>query len=684
MSDIKFYEKVSEDVGNNKSYLELKKVLREKTSEINGTIYVLQSPLYSVEEDKSTEIKANKVDSFVILIPRTKIIFTSINDNQEDEFEDYIDEFVDSITTLSGVFGFKRKIGNSRKWRQLIENMDISSITKTSLGNLEISDKDALSILEILISLITGSINTADRGGRIETILDAVKKRIVQFDGDQTRFVYDDIDKKEVSIQGLAGTGKTELLFHRLVNLYNQTDKKIVFTCNSKILANDIKNRIPKFFDQMKVSKREDIDDRIIVMRSWGSHYNPNSGLYSYICSFYGINFTNYGDSGLDGFDGVCKNAIKELEKIKETSEFEFCFDYILIDEAQDFSDSFFRLCEMVSSEQVIIASDIFQKIYDRKSEIVKQPDFTLNKVYRTDPKNFMFAQFLGFGLREKPVIQWFDNDDSWRASGYSFEKEESTNPVIYEFYRDPINRFNDFDCDISPTELIYTEDNSQILDKITEIIVNLQAEHSDLKPSDIGIVFVSRNNSGYRLADMISNMIEQKYGWESQKVYESRHKSRQTNKVFISNQNNVKGLEFPFIIGIVLDEITQDLEIRNTIYMLMTRSFLTSYLILGESNEVIYNEYLPMLNEIKESGRVKINKPSKSDILQDEQIQNLIGGSLTFDQKIERALRNKNLFNQNNAMAVRSLISTLFKNQVVSVAQIEFVIEKNRDFLDD
>ena len=685
MSDIKFYEKVSSEIEQSDSYIELKKILREKTNSIDGTIYVTQIPLYNVEDDNSTELMDNNNNSFVILIPETKIIFTSITDINSTEFEDYVGEFIDSVTTLSGVFGFKSKIGNSRKWNHLLDEIPINEINIDKINSRKVIEQDSLATLEILISLISGSINTPDKGGRSQSILEAVRRRIVQFDGDQTRFIYDDVPKKKVTIQGLAGTGKTELLFHRLVNLYNQTDKKIVFTCNSKILANDIKKRLPKFFDQMKVSRREDIDERIKVMRSWGSQYEPKSGLYSFICNFYGLDFISYSESGSEKFDGVCLSAIRQIEEKISNQEFTYCFDYILIDEAQDFSDSFFRLCELVASTQVIVASDIFQTIYERKSELVQTPDFTLNKVYRTDPKNFMFSQFLGFGLKEKPVIQWFDTDESWRASGYTFEKNEIDHTTVYEFSREPINRFNDFrEETVVPTELKYVEDTRKVLTQVIEIIDDLREKHEDIAPSDIGIVFISKSNDGYQLADNISTVIEQKYNWGTQKIYENRYKSRRKDKVFISNQNNVKGLEFSFLIGIVFDEITQDVESRNTIYMLMTRSFLTSYLILGNSNRIIYEKYQPMLEEILETGKVKIVKPQKEDILQEEQIQNLLSGSLTFDQKIERALRNKKLFTFEKSQKIKKTVEAMLGNNGISLQQIEELIEGNRDYLDE
>ena len=65
-------------------------------------------------------------------------------------------------------------------------------------------------IVELLISLLIGSINDINKiGAEVpETLLDKVKKKIVLFDGMQSRFIFEDIDKNIITIQGLAGTGK--------------------------------------------------------------------------------------------------------------------------------------------------------------------------------------------------------------------------------------------------------------------------------------------------------------------------------------------------------------------------------------------------------------------------------------------------------------------------------------------
>lgn len=556
----------------------------------------------------------------------------------------------------------------------------MSDVTHSLIKSIRLEHNDKL-ILKILVSLVTGSINTPDKGGEADNLLDAVKKRIVQFDGDQTRFIYDDLRKKKISIQGLAGTGKTELLFHRLVNLYTQTDKSIVFTCHSKVLANDIRKRLPVFFDRMKISDRSEIDNRVKVMSSWGSLYQPNSGFYRYICEEYNLDFINYRDSGVQGFDGVCKIAIEQLRKLQDLGEFKPCFGYVLVDEAQDFSDSFFELCQMVTSDQVIIASDIFQTIFSSQSQLIQQPDFTLNKVYRTDPKNFMFSQFLGFGIKDNPMIKWLD-DDSWRASGYTFSKENITNSIYYRFSREPINRFNDVDnSSIVPTELFLETDNTEILNRVKNILLDIKSKFPNVEAGDIGIVFLSHKNTGYELANMISSMIIEDFDWETQKIYEGPNRVRRKNKVFISNQNNIKGLEFSFLIGIVLDKITDNVEIRNTVYMMMTRSFLTSFLILGSSNSQVYFTYKPLLDEILETGEVRVKEPSPDEVIKEEVLKVMVEGTLTFEQKVEQVLKDNELYDSSNVLKLKNLVSTLVGDTGVSVQEITEIVNNNIGF---
>ena len=94
----------------------------------------------------------------------------------------------------------------------------------------------------------------------------------------------------------------------------------------------------------------------------------------------------------------VCQLALQELKKKKEEEgdEWKYAFSYVLVDESQDFDDTFVELCSLVTEKQVYIAGDIFQSIFEDASNHSTEPDFLLSRCYRTDPKTLMFAHALG------------------------------------------------------------------------------------------------------------------------------------------------------------------------------------------------------------------------------------------------------------------------------------------------
>jgi putative uncharacterized protein (fragment) len=673
VNNSQFYENVNAAVEIDKNYRYLKQVLKNYIPKIgNGTIYIVTTPLYKTV---GSELYNSNEYGFVIMIPNSKILFTSINSIEAPEFEDYVSDFEDELVNLSINFKFAPILGTRRQWKKWFEIAPIKSIDEQYLSNLKLSGDDVIKS-NLLISLITGSINDPNRVPNTipSNILEAVKKRIIQFDGDQTRFIYDAGEKNIITIQGLAGTGKTELLLHRLVNLYVQTEKKIVYTCFNRILANDIKKRIPDFFDYMKVSERSELNERIKVMRSWGSSKRPEDGVYSYICNYYGLDFIPFGKTGSYNFEKICEQVLQQLDSM---TDFEPCFDYILIDEAQDFSDLFFKLCEKVSSEQIIIAGDIFQNIYERSSLTTKNPDFTLNKVYRNDPRNFMFSQFLGFGLKEIPVIKWL-TDDAWYASGYVIEKHQNK----YTFSRQPLLRFSDINGadKIVPTKLFL--ENNDIVKMVIQNIAEIK-ENFEISPEDLGIIFLSNSNQGYRFADLLSLKIKENFNWDTQKIYEELGRTRDTNKVFISNKNNVKGLEFPFIICVVLDKIDQNITLRNTLYMMMTRSFITSYLVLSEGNKKIYDLYNPLLSEILENHKAVLEKPSEDEIMTEESLNQLVEGALTLEQKISRILNRYDIYSTENIIKVKNMANIMLSEEDRSqIDALENLVTSNKELL--
>lgn len=545
--------------------------LLEKYAETSASqIYIIRAPLGTSEEHYEYK------DAAAILIPKHKILLVNFSDEGED-FENYCDDFIEDLGFLSEKYDYKTQLGRPRTWKaQLINKVNASSFSTIeevlSWGNLEnvVEQRNA----DFLISLLIGSINDIARiGGEYpETLLDQVKKKIVLFDGDQSRFIYShSAVRQRITIQGLAGTGKTELLLHKLKDLYvNDKNCKIVFTCFNKILAHSMKKRVPEFFNFMRVEEQIKWDERLWVMSSWGSRGNKNSGIYAHICSKYELEF--YPFSYNHSFDTVCKMALEELDK-KENIE--SCFDYILIDESQDFPESFFKLCEKVTKNTVYVAGDIFQDIYDRNITQSVKSDFLLNKCYRTDPRTLMFAHAVGMGLYETPVIRWLD-DKEWQACGYIVDRKSDA----FTLSRVPLRRFEDVDMSDTKSIQVMECSGEAMESKIYSIIDDIRTNNPTVQAGDIAVVFEGNSRANYDLADALAIRIPKKYGWRAIKGYEI--KTNTSDAVFISNRNNIKGLEFPFVICVARGRITDNVFSRNTLYMMLTRSFITSYLLVN------------------------------------------------------------------------------------------------------
>lgn len=250
-------------------------------------------------------------------------------------------------------------------------------------------------------------------------------------------------------IQGLSGTGKTELLLHKLKDLYiSEPKSKIYFTCHNRILADHLKKRIPDFFNFMKVEQQIEWHKRLWCTHAWGSANDPNSGVYRYICAFYQIPFHRY--SKQMSFSKACQLALQDIKEKFEQSSKIYAFNYMFIDESQDFDENFFELCDFITEKFIYIAGDIFQSIFDDNFSSHIKPDFLLGKCYRTDPKTLKFAHGLGMGLFESEKIRWLDKKE-WEDCGYNVEIKNNN----YHLNREPLRRFEDLDDRFESVEIV-------------------------------------------------------------------------------------------------------------------------------------------------------------------------------------------------------------------------------------
>lgn len=571
-------------------------------------VYIINKPL------GDTKYNYEYQDAFLLLAPNYKLIFVNLGKNNCD-FDSFVEDFIEDLGSISDKYRYKDIIGRPRIWKEsLITQVHITdyinNIENLFEGN-KLSTGEMKKKCELLISLLTGSINDIDKvkGDIPDNLLDKIKQKIQLFDGDQTRFVYQKSDQKRITIQGLSGTGKTELLLHKLKDIYTSSqDVKVAFTCHNRILADSLRKRIPEFFNFMKVEEQIEWNERLLCVNAWGSQSDKFSGIYRYICEKYNLKFNSYSPD--TSFDSVCKKALDEIQQLGQNT---YIFDYMLIDESQDFQESFFELSELVTKNTVYLAGDIFQSIFDDSIISEIQPDFLLSKCYRTDPKTLMFAHALGMGLFESPKLRWLE-DNEWKACGYELKKI-TNGTEQYQLSREPLRRFEDLNqSNFSSIELVQT---SKALDedaekKIIEIIQDIKNENPTVTADDIGIIFMDDNNNSYLSIDKLSVSIPREFSWQVNKAYESKEKIKDT--LFISNKNNVKGLEFPFVIC-VTKKIHNNPSYRNTLYMVLTRSFLRSYLLISKDcNEELAKTLQQGLKNINETSTLLITPPTEDE----------------------------------------------------------------------
>lgn len=606
--------------------------LKNYASEQKNHIFVVQAPL--ANNQYTYEYK----DLIIVLMAKKKISFVNFGDKTS--FEIFKEDFIEDLSSISDKYKYKNKIGRPREWKAIFESFDLTTLAENRNIDFFINEINILSekeqrLSELIISLITGSINDVEKidGLNIQdNTLDKIKNKIILFDSNQINFLYQNKKQKKIVIQGLSGTGKTELLLHKLKELYLESnDNRIFFTCNNKILAESLKNRIPRFFDFMQVSQQIDWDSRLWCSNAWGSYQNKNSGLYSYICNFYQIPFLNYSQES--SFSRVCSIAIEQIKANPENFE-KFAFDYVLIDESQDFDEAFFELCDLVTREKIFIAGDIFQSIFGEQ-KINNHVDYLLNQCYRTDPKTLMFSHGLSMGLFENEKLQWL-SDEQWEQYGYIFQKNENK----YVFTREPIRRFEDLDTNIQSVyiENIMGFNKSQISSKVTELIIDIKHKHPSVKPDDIVIIFLEQNRKyNNEMYHYITRELNKKdVDWLTNPAFES--KQQLNGYLSITNFNHVKGLEFPFVICISPSEIKDNLQKRNAVYMAMTRSFLHSSLLIPVNNDT-FNLYSRGLNEINSNDSMTVEEPNEDNKLKIRDINIQFDDNLSFKDIILEVL---------------------------------------------
>lgn len=240
-------------------------------------------------------------------------------------------------------------------------------------------------------------------------------------------------------IRGLAGTGKTVILAMKAALTHaNSPTTKILITYYTRSLKDTIERLIVLFYRHF--AEGEPDWNYVHVRHGWGRRDLP--GVYRDTCNRESVSPKSYADakSQSDPFGFVCGELIAN----KEPSSY---YDLVLIDEGQDFPDSFYQLCFFITKgardeKNIIWAYDELQNVFDVKvrapdvlfgndtdgeprisltrslPEGADTNDHVLQKSYRNQRDVLVMAHAIGFGVYGE-TVQMLENRSHWEDVGY-------------------------------------------------------------------------------------------------------------------------------------------------------------------------------------------------------------------------------------------------------------------------
>lgn len=341
-------------------------------------------------------------------------------------------------------------------------------------------------------------------------IVTRLEEEIRRFDRDQ-RVAYMTEVHGPQRIRGLAGSGKTVVLaLKAALTAVREPEARIAVTFYTKSLYQHIKQLITRFY---RMHEDRDPDwKRLQVLHAWGGA--SADGLYYLAARRFGHQALTYGQaSALDAkqpFGHACGRLLEDPNVSR-------VFDYVFVDEGQDFPPEFMRLAlRLASEERLVIAYDVFQTIFDLEvptaaslfgtdsddePDIAFDEDIILHKCYRNPREVLVCAHAIGFGVYGPKVVQMLESREHWEDFGYSVTGGALTAGEQVQITRPRENSPSSLSESSQIDEIIAAKTFTDIreeTDFVVRRVVN-DIREQGLAPEDILVICADdRNAAGY------------------------------------------------------------------------------------------------------------------------------------------------------------------------------------------
>ncbi len=454
--------------------------------------------------------------------------------------------------------------------------------------------------------------------------LKAIEDQISCLDKFQSKAVIETVEGVQ-RIRGLAGSGKTIVLALKVAYLYTMYEEKIIaVTFNSRALKGQFLQLITNFI--IENTNEEPDWDRIKIIHAWGS--KNSEGLYFNFCKANNLVCYDYMDAcrefGRNAavFDKVCQEAVEAVGNPRTL------YDVILVDEAQDFSKYFLRMCYMSlpqDSRMLVYAYDELQSLdnknVDSPEEIFgyrggkpnvsldnsngKSEDIVLSKCYRNSRPVLITAHSLGFGIyrrkemrEETPLVQLFEDKKLWEDIGYRLKdgtmkdgekvtlyRTEETSPGFLEEHSpiDDLIQFRKFDRSDQEAEWV-----------VEDIERNLKNE--ELKYQDIMIIHPDPKTTKSYVSQIRMMLMEKEIKSHIVGVQTTPDAFFQEDSIAITQIYRAKGNEAAVVYLINADLCAKGVNLsrkRNILFTAITRSKAWVRVSgLGSDMDILLDEY--------------------------------------------------------------------------------------------
>ncbi len=348
-----------------------------------------------------------------------------------------------------------------------------------------------------------------------------LESSIATLDHLQRRAVIETVEGVQ-RIRGLAGSGKTIVLALKAAYLHaSHPEWRIAVT----FLTRSLKEHFRRLITHFSIEQTgEGPDWRYLrVLNAWGARGDgERDGIYYEFCRLHGAEYLDFRTARRrypqeEELEGVCESALEYVRERKPV------YDAMLVDEAQDLSASFLRLCyamlrrpgrlvyaydelQSLSGGSLPSPEEIFGSNADG-SPVVRlhasdprepQRDIILSKCYRNPKPVLVTAHALGFGIYREPprangtgLVQMFDHPRLWEEIGYRVHDGvlRDGSPVTLHRTAETSPRFLEDHSDLDDLiRFVAFEDKAQQADWLARAIAG-NLEEDELRHEDIMVI---------------------------------------------------------------------------------------------------------------------------------------------------------------------------------------------------